>query len=138
MAYSFEKGLPHITIALSNGIYVFDSESAAGKSYLADRLHLLRGIGEPVDSFSFPDAAKFGNPEAALSGADFSLGELKVVLFDRYDRYAGRFTDRINGLKQRCTVLIACRGLSGLDVAGRCSIRFTRTRIEVTPGAVCV
>lgn len=136
--YSFEKGVPYVTIALDNGIYVFDCESATGKSYLADRLHLLRGIGEPVDSFSFPDVLKFGDPGTALSGADFSIGELKVILFDRYVQYAGRFTDIINGLKQSCIVLVACNGITGLDVSGRCSIRTTKTRIEVTQGAMCI
>lgn len=136
--YFFEKGVPYVTIDLDNGIYVFDCESATGKSYLADRLRLLRSIGEPVDSFSFSDVAKFGNPDSALSGVDFSMEELKVILFDRYDQYAGKFTDTINKLKSRCIVLIECKGRSGLNVTGRCSIKFTKTQIEVTPGALCV
>lgn len=40
---------PEISIALDNGIYVFDSESATGKTWLCKHLKKLKAYGEPVD-----------------------------------------------------------------------------------------
>lgn len=134
--YSFCNGLPEVHIRLSNGIYVFQKESGAGKSYLAERLHALRSVGEPVDSFSFSDLKKFGSPEEALSGVDFTLRELKVVLFDRYDMYVGKFTEDLQALSKTCVVLVDCKGLSELGPVDMCNISFNKTRIEVLAGAV--
>lgn len=136
--YLFDKSAPVVRINLSNGIYVFDCESATGKSYLADRLRELRGIGEPVDSFSLPDVRKFGSPEAALSGVDFSMSELKVILLDRYSQYVGKFTDTINELKGTCIVLVDCKRMTGLAVTGHCNITLSASEIEVNAGALCV
>lgn len=132
----FCKGLPEVHIRLSNGVYVFQKESGAGKSYLAERLHALRGVGEPVDSISISDLKKFGNPEEALSGVDFKLSDLQVVMFDRYDLYAGKFTEVIQALANTCIVLVDCKGLSGLGAVSRCNISFSKTEIEVVAGAV--
>ena len=134
--YSFSKGLPEVQINLSNGIYVFQRESGAGKSYLAERLHSLRGIGEPVDSFSFSDLKKFGSLEEALNGVDFTLGELKVILFDRYDQYVGKFTETIQELGHTCIILVDCKGLTQLGDVNMCDISFDKVRIEVDAGAV--
>mgnify|MGYP003252141218 CR=1 FL=1 len=134
--YSFNKGLPEVQIDLPNGVYVFQRESGAGKSYLAERLHSLRSVGEPVDSFSFPDLKKFGSLEEALGGVDFTLCELKVILFDRYDQYAGKFTKSIQKLGDACIVLIDCKGLTQLSDVNMCDISFNKARIEVSAGAV--
>lgn len=136
--YLFEKSVPAVRINLDNGIYVFECESATGKSYLAERLHELRSIGERVDSFSFPDVTKFGGPGPALNGVDFSMSDLCVILFDRYDQYVGAFTDMINALKDTCIVLVDCKEDTGLNVTGWCNIALSASEIEVDAGALCV
>ena len=136
--YLFEKSVPAVRINLDNGIYVFDCESATGKSYLAERLHALRSVGERVDSFSYPDVKKFGGPAAALNGVDFPMSDLRVVLFDRYGQYAGEFTDLINPLRHACIVLVDCKACTGLDVTGRCSIALSESEIVVDAGALCI
>ena len=129
--YSFAKGYPHVKIDLDNGIYIFRNQSAIGKSYLAERLHELRSAGEPVDSFTFSDIAKFGGPDKALSGLDFNMRDLKVVLFDRYDLYVDRFTSTLQELAGNSIVLVDCKKMSKFGMAKRCYIQFTSGLIEV-------
>lgn len=102
------------------------------------RLRHLRGVGEPVDSFSYPDLRKFGSLEEALNGVDFNMSDLKVLMFDRYDQYAGRFTDAIQRLGLSCIVLIDCKGLTHLRTVNMCRIEYNATVIEVSAGAVCI
>ena len=67
---------------------------------------------------------------------DFKLSDLQVVMFDRYDLYAGKFTEVIQALANTCIVLVDCKGLSGLGAVSRCNISFSKTEIEVVAGAV--
>ena len=129
--YVFDSGAPEVHINLSNGIYVFQNVSAVGKSYLASVLRSLRSAGEPVDSFSFSDVKKFGDLEQALSGIDFKMGDLRVILFDRYDQYVGAFTDIIQRLGEKCIVLIDCKHRTKLKHVNRCVVSFNESVIEV-------
>ena len=60
----------------------------------------------------------------------------KVILFDRYDQYAGKFTKSIQKLGDACIVLIDCKGLTQLSDVNMCDISFNKARIEVSAGAV--
>lgn len=130
--YTCYKGSPRVEIKLENGIYVFEHESATGKSYLARRLKELRCYSsEPVDSFTFQDTRVHGDICSTLDGPDFTARELQVLLLDRYDLYCGKYTDFVNSLKDCCIVLVDCKGLSGLQVTDMCWVKYSKQRIVV-------
>lgn len=128
--YKFLKGVPKIIINLPAGLFSFQRESAVGKTYLSKQLRELRGLGEPVDSFSVEDLRR-GNLEHALSASDMSVWDLKVLLLDRYDLYTRRFEDEIYKLGKTCTVLIDCKHSSYLQDVHDCKIVRDLTTIEV-------
>lgn len=135
--YEFIKGVPKISIQLEPGIYIFQCSSAAGKTYLAKQLKLLRQAGEKVDSFTWYDT-KRGGLAQTLTMSDFPMEDLKVLLLDRYDRYSGSFVDEIQKLSKTCIVLIDCKGSVKFSGAKTCSIRLSGARIEVHRNGACL
>jgi hypothetical protein len=131
MYISTNYNTPLVKINLEPGIYEFDGKSATGKTYLAKRLHELRGFTEPVDSFTYNDSLKF-DLEKYLDGDDFTIDQLKVVLLDRYDRYTKKYNDTIQKLSKYCVVLLDCKGPSYIRHTSECSITFNQTVIEVS------
>jgi len=73
---------PKISISLNSGIYVFDRESATGKTWLCNSLKELSSYGEPVDAYTYADFCKGLKLENILKPHKY-----EVVLLDRYDLY---------------------------------------------------
>lgn len=128
--YEFLKGSPKVIIDLPAGLFSFPRRAAIGKTYLAKQLRMLRGIGEPVDSFTVDDLRRGGLSEA-LSASDYTVWDLKVVQLDRYDLYTRRFDDEIYRLSKTCTVLIACRSRSYLTGVHDCRIQRDASTLAV-------
>ena len=128
--YEFLKGSPKVIIDLPSGLFSFQRQSAAGKTYLASQLRMLRGIGEPVDSYTVEDLRR-GSISQALTAADYTAWDFKVVLLDRYDLYAQKFDDEIYRLSKTCTVLIDCKGRSYLTGVHDSRIRRDASTLEV-------
>jgi hypothetical protein len=128
--YEFLKGSPKVIIDLPSGLFSFQRQSAAGKTYLASQLRMLRGLGEPVDSYTVEDLRR-GGIYQALTAADYTAWDLKVVLLDRYDLYTQKFDDEIYRLSKTCTVLIDCKGRSYLTGVHDCRIRRDASTLEV-------
>lgn len=135
--YEFLKGVPKISIQLNPGIYSFQCMSASGKTYLAKQLKLLRQLGEKVDSFTWYDT-KRGGLAQTLTMSDFPMEELKVLLLDRYDRYAGYFVEELRKLSSTCIVLIDCKESLQFRGAKSCCIRLSSDSIEVYKYGACV
>ena len=71
----------NINILLDNGIYVFDAESATGKTWLCKQLKKLKAYGEPVDAVTYNDLL------AGMRLENVVKPQNKVVMLDRYDMY---------------------------------------------------
>lgn len=86
-----------ITVNLDNGVYIFDNQSAAGKTRLCKLLKKYKVSGEPVASYTYDDKV-LGLPLETV----FSP-ENKLIMLDRYDMYKG---DADNLIKKYCNKAI--------------------------------
>ena len=84
------KYMPEIRIDLSEGLYVFDSQSATGKTRLRKELRKLQQYGESVASYSYEDYQLGMSIDSVLKPSRY-----KVILLDRYDLYNGEGAERI-------------------------------------------
>lgn len=77
-----------IKIELSNGVYIFNNESATGKTRLLKLLKQYRTVGEKVAGYTYSDKQAGLPPESCFRDNP------EVVMFDRYDMYKG-YADKI-------------------------------------------
>lgn len=125
--YLVDKYTIKLCIDLDSGIYVFDPESATGKTRLCGLLHKYQAYGEPVLSYTSDDYV------IGLTISDLLKGKsCKVLMLDRYDRYAGAFEKEINELAKTSIILIDCKGELHIDCDFKnCSIKMEEKSIEV-------
>ena len=118
---------PEIIINLQNGVYVFDNESATGKTRLCKELRKNQKYGEKAASYSYDDYL-LGLPiENTLLPNKYA-----VIMLDRYDMYNGKGADLINACRDNTIILIDCKKspkFSGLY--NFCTINMTDKLIEV-------
>lgn len=121
-----------IEIDLEPGIYVLDFFSGTGKSYLCKCLKALRVAGEPLDGYTYTDMIH--NPSLGLVGYlnEGELGEVKVLMIDRYDLYRDKFEAEIEALSHRCVVLIDCKYKAPFEEYEVCKLSLQRRLIRVT------
>lgn len=131
--YEYAGGAFSIKVNLEPGLYLFDGNSSTGKTYLCKLLKQLRGRGEPVDGYTYADARRIGLREY-LRGLDLPSQDIRVLLLDRYDMYAGQFCDVIAELREHCVVLLDCKLDHHLGTSddGICEIILEEGRIEVS------
>lgn len=114
-----------ITVNLDNGLYVFDNESASGKSRLCALLKKYRVYGEPVAGYTYADF---------VNGLDIGTvlrDGYKLVLIDRYDMYLNHAIDRLEAFARSSIVLVDCKyGFAGSDFDW-CYIQMTSDTVEV-------
>lgn len=118
-----------VEIDLEPGIYVFDAVSGEGKSYLCKCLKTLRELGEPVDGYTYSDTVR--NPSLSAYLSEERLGEVKCLMFDRYDLYRDKFHKEIEELKSRCVVLVNCNYLFPFEDFEICCINFQKGSLKV-------
>ena len=103
--FQLNKYNTKLTIALENGIYLFDNQSATGKSRLCSVLKEYGAYGEPVIGYTYADLRR---------GMDISLAlipeKYKVVMLDRYDMYCGAGKELIKQCAGSSIILIDCKG----------------------------
>lgn len=118
---------PEIRIDLSNGIYVFDNNSATGKTRLCKELKKNQKYGEKVASYSYDDFLLSIPIEQILVPDKY-----KVIMLDRYDMYNGAGSSLIPKCKANSIILIDCkRGLKFSEDYNFCFIEMTDKLIEV-------
>ena len=125
--YSLDKYNVAINIDLEPGVYVFDNQSATGKTRLAKLLSEYQAYGEPVVSYTYNDKLR------GISLMDFLKdNNYKVILLDRYDLYNGDYAETIIKYSKDAVVLIDCKSeLKNIDNDDWCDIVMTQDRIEV-------
>lgn len=109
--YNYELGIINIRIDLENGIYCFHPLSSTGKTYLYSQLKTLKQLGEPVEAITLSSLNDGAFNYLINSG---NIHKLKVLLLDRYDRYAkyivDNYEDIILELSSHCIILLDCKG----------------------------
>ena len=124
--YRNNKYDKEIIINAENGVYVFDNNSSTGKTLLCKEIKKLTKLGEKVLSFTLDDID---------SGIDI-IGKIKkykpeVLMFDRYDMYAGYFDKFMEKHKDDCIILVDCKSFPFLNCADTCNIEFSPDKIDV-------
>ena len=118
-----------IKIDLEPGIWVFDTQSATGKTYLCKCLKDLELLGEQVCSYTYDDVLLGKDLHSALS-----CGKYKVIMLDRYDMYSSVEHEAICECAKDAIVLIDCkRGFRGSMNDRMCFITISDDMIEVEP-----
>lgn len=124
----FDSYFPKIYIDLQNGIYLFDNQSATGKTRLCKELRKNEKYGEPVASYSYDDYL-LKIPISTVLNPD----KYKVIMLDRYDMYNGAGADLIMECKDRCVILIDCKHTLNFSAnCDFCFIEMTESTIEVS------
>lgn len=125
--YYLDKYSVTIDIKLEPGIYVFDNQSATGKTRLAKLLSEYQAYKEPVVSYTYNDKLK------GISLTDYLKGnEYKVILLDRYDLYNGDYAETIMQYSNEAVILIDCKSeVKNIADDDWCTIVMNQDRIEV-------
>ncbi len=121
------RTLFNINIKLNPGIYVFDDESATGKTRLYKELK---------DDSSLYNRVLAVNPADLRLGVDVNTliknGNHELIVLDRYDRMDGIDKDVLIYASKHAIILIDCKDTSdwvyGTDF---CRIQMNRNGIEV-------
>lgn len=116
-----------IDINLDNGIYIFDNESASGKTRLCKLFKRYQAYGVPVSAYTYNDYC-IGLPIENVIDRKF-----KVILLDRYDLYEGIGAELIRQCARDSIILIDCKGnFTVTNEDDWCIVNMTQDRIEVT------
>ena len=102
--FKLDKYSVKIAINLENGIYVFDNESATGKTRLCKLLKEYQAYGEAVASYTYNDKL-LGHPISEV----LNPSKFKVVILDRYDLYEGDGKELINECAKSMVILVDCK-----------------------------
>lgn len=117
---------PTVDVNLENGVYVFNDESASGKTYLLYMLNKMSNA-DSVIGFTYTDSLSNSiNMEKCIGR--------HIIMFDRYDMYRNKYADIIKKLKNSSIILIDCKNLADmtLDVDLKdCIIELEENSIEV-------
>ena len=116
-----------VDIQLDNGVYIFDNESALGKTRLAKLLEKYQAYGEPVVSYTYNDKLRGIDIATVLQPKRF-----KVILLDRYDMYEGDGAELILKCAEDSIVLIDCKNDFSVTAEDEwCTINMEKDKIEV-------
>lgn len=97
-----ESGDYRIAINVDKGVYIFDNESATGKTRMCQILDLLESRGERVKSYSYKDYK---------NGVDLDrfAGSFDLLVVDRYDMFRGALGGVLDCMRDKCVVLLDCK-----------------------------
>lgn len=125
--YKCDKYATKVNIELENGLYVFDDESATGKTRLCKLFKELQRLDEPVIGYTFNDD-KLGIDLVS----QINVKKPQVLVLDRYDMYKGTFDNYFTSWSKNMIVLIDCKGSLDINcVADWCCIEMKADEIEV-------
>lgn len=121
------KYYPKIKVHLENGIYLFDSKSAMGKTRLAKELKKNAYYGENVISYTYNDF-RFGYSLEDI----LVVGKYDLIMLDRYDMYKNYGGELIKQCGKDSIVLLDCKSELGYGLlCDFCTIEMTADTIEV-------
>ena len=125
--YKINKYGTELVFSIENGLYVFDNESAIGKTRLCKALRECQKYGEPVASYTYDDKLLNMHINSILVPNKY-----KVIMLDRYDMYNGDGAELIKECAKNSIVLIDCKSNLAVSTDDEwCSIQMEPNRIEV-------
>lgn len=125
--FRLDKYSVEIVINLNNGIYVFDNESATGKTRLCKLFREYQAYGEKVASYTYNDKL-LGMPISEI----LVPNKYEVILLDRYDLYEGYGKELINECAKSTIILVDCKDkFTVTNEEDWCSIDLKPDKIEV-------
>ena len=121
------NNVPEIHIHLDNGLYLYNSESASGKTRLCKELKKLQQRDERVSGYTYEDY-QLGIPIITVLNPD----KYDVVALDRYHMYNGVGAEHIVECAKQCIVLIDCKSDLKINTMYEyCFIEMRKDAIEV-------
>lgn len=118
----FRDYTPAVTVSLENGLYVFDSESASGKTYLGLTLQRMSSR-EPVDYVTYSTRDRL---EQLLENE-----KLRLLVIDRYDLYRHMCNKEIRQFGTRGVALVDLKSHNAPIGAKPCTISYSKGSITV-------
>ena len=114
-----------IRIDLDVGVYMFDNESATGKTFLYKMLNNLVSRKDIV-------CLTYSTSKYISNLYDIVSDKTKLILLDRYDMYSEKYQDTIREYSNKAVILLDCKVFAQLnDIAQMCFIELSETRLEV-------
>lgn len=121
------EGNVDLIFDVPNGVYVFDKESAIGKTRLAKLLHEYRVQGKPVASYTYDDVV-LGRDMKEIFDSKY-----KIICLDRYDLYNGEGKELIQSRKEDAIILIDCKQGTKIQCSKKtCYMEMTLDQIKVS------
>lgn len=115
-----------ILVDLDNGIYTFGNESATGKTFLYKMLAKLRSRKDILCLTA--NTADLVDSISKIVERD----DVKLLLFDCYDVYEGKFADEILALRDKVVILMDYKqGSIFGEYQNICTIELTETMLIV-------
>ena len=125
--YVNNKYTVKINIPLDNGIYIFDNNSATGKTRLYKELLSHQVYGERVAAYTYNDKLLGRRVDDILIPNKYD-----VIILDRYDMYYGDGADGIKACEDNTIVLIDCKqDFLLMNTDEWCDIDMSACEIEV-------
>lgn len=93
-----------VNIDLEPGIYDFTNESGIGKSWLCKTFKAAESYDDlpaVIAGYTYDDLLRTFDLEYYIHGR-----KVRYLMLDRYDMYAGKFSDYIRELSKTCAILI--------------------------------
>lgn len=125
--YRTDKYNTELVFNMENGLYIFDNQSATGKTRLCKVIRDYQKYGEPLASYTYDDYLLGMKIEDVLVPKKY-----KVIMLDRYDMYEGVGADLIKECAKDSIVLIDCKwNFTVSNEDETCFIEMGPYRIEV-------
>lgn len=125
--YKTDKYNTELIFSLDNGIYIFDNESATGKTRLCKEIRKYQKYNEPLASYTYDDKLLNMAIEKVLVPNKY-----KVIMLDRYDMYEGEGAELILECAKNSIILIDCKSKFTVTSEDEwCTIEMTHDKIEV-------
>lgn len=92
-----------VSIDLEPGIYDFINQSGLGKTWLCNTFKAAESYDLPavIAGYTYNDLLRTFDLEYYIHGR-----KVRYLMLDRYDMYAGKFSDYIRELSKTCAILI--------------------------------
>lgn len=126
--YKSEDYTTKIYVNLKAGVYIFERQSASGKTHLCKCLRKLCSYGDPVNAYTYEDVLRGVSSKSVLVPNKYA-----VIMLDRFDLYKDAGTiELIKECAKTSVILIDCKQTSNLfEDNEMCCVQFEPGRIEV-------
>ena len=112
---------------VENGLYIAESKSGNGKTYLCKSLKKYAAHGEKVLGYTYDDYMYMVSISKELEKKP------KLVMIDRYDMYANTIDDALIKTSKDAIVVVCLNQEYIEGDIGHCELKLTKDAIEINP-----